>query len=93
MALVTKLDEYERFRLKRLIEELKEVKGEGTTLVTIAIKAGANVSGTLSMVKDELGTATNIKSAQTSKKRLRRLALRSIGLKKTMSPVNPLMDW
>jgi len=67
MSLVKELTNKEKFQLKRIIETLKSVKGEGTTLVTIAIKANGSVAHASSMVKDEMGTASNIKSAQTSK--------------------------
>lgn len=61
------LNDIDKFSLKRLISDLKSVKGEGTTLVTISIKAGSDCASTMIKVRDEIGTASNIKSAQTSK--------------------------
>jgi len=67
MALVETLTNTQRYELKKKIAELRSVKGEGTTLVTLAIKAGTTSVQMSSKIKDEIGLASNIKSAQTSK--------------------------
>jgi peptide chain release factor subunit 1 len=65
--MTTLLTNIQKFELKRKIQELKSVRGEGTTLVSIAIKAGTTVAFMSSKIRDEIGIASNIKSAQTSK--------------------------
>jgi len=52
----------ENYKIRNLIKKLQNIKGDGTSMVTIAIKAGASISDTNKMLTDEFGTASNIKS-------------------------------
>ncbi|KYH41666.1 MAG: peptide chain release factor 1 [Candidatus Bathyarchaeota archaeon B26-2] len=57
----------ERYRLKRVLERLSAKEGRGTELVSLYIPPGRQVSEVISMLKDEWGTASNIKSNTTRK--------------------------
>ncbi|AQM73286.1 eukaryotic peptide chain release factor subunit 1 [Noumeavirus] len=54
--------ELEIFRLKRLIKFLDSAKGSGTSLVTLALPPGEQISRAMTMLTNEHGTASNIKS-------------------------------
>ena len=56
-----------RLRLKRLLEELREVKGMGTELVTVIIPPDRQVSDVRQQLGNEAGQARNIKSNTTRK--------------------------
>lgn len=51
----------EFWRFKRLIQKVKSVKGDGTSLVSEIIPSGKNITDATDIAK-ELGTASNIKS-------------------------------
>lgn len=57
----------ERFRLKKTMETLAAKEGRGTELVSLYIPPGRQVSDVISMLKQEYGTASNIKSDTTRK--------------------------
>jgi peptide chain release factor subunit 1 len=60
-----KLTEKERYKLKRFVEELDDQRGSGTELVSIYIPKGYNIDKIRTMVTEEKGTASNIKSKKT----------------------------
>lgn len=58
-------EELERFKLEKLIEELKKKEGRGTELVTVYIPAGRPIAEVLDTLNQEYATATNIKDRTT----------------------------
>jgi len=56
-----------RMRLKLALEELREMKGFGTELVTLIIPPDRQISDARSMLQNEHGQAANIKSKGTRK--------------------------
>jgi len=58
---MTSLD-IEAFKVKRLIQYLDGLKGNGTSMITLVIPPGEQISKTSKMLTDELGAASNIKS-------------------------------
>ncbi|MFQ6009952.1 MAG: peptide chain release factor aRF-1 [Candidatus Aenigmatarchaeota archaeon] len=54
-------------KLKKLIEELQRIKGRHTELVTVYIPAGYKLVDVINQLKQEQGTAVNIKSKSTRK--------------------------
>ncbi len=57
----------EKFRLKRALETLARKEGRGTELVSLYIPPGRQISEVAAMLKQEYGTASNIKSNTTRK--------------------------
>ena len=57
----------QRFRLKRAVDTLASKEGRGTELVSLYVPPGRQVSDVLAMLKQEYGTASNIKSDTTRK--------------------------
>ena len=55
----------ELYRLKKALETLARKEGRGTELVSLYIPPGKQVSEVLAMLRDEYGTASNIKSDAT----------------------------
>jgi len=55
----------ERFKVAKLIEELKRKRGRGTELISLYIPAGRQISDVMSVLKAERSTATNIKDRTT----------------------------
>jgi len=54
--------EEKTYRLKKLIKELESTKGRHTQLVTVYVPAGYSISDISNQIKNEQGTAINIKS-------------------------------
>ena len=54
-------------RLKKLLRELRKIKGRHTELVSLYIPAGSNLADIMNQVRSEQSTAQNIKSKQTRK--------------------------
>lgn len=54
-------------KLKKLLKELKQIKGRHTELVSLYIPAGSNLVDIIAQVRSEQSTAQNIKSKQTRK--------------------------
>lgn len=48
-------------KLDDIIAELKDQSGSGTSMITLAIPAGASLAPTSQLLTKEAGTATNIK--------------------------------
>jgi len=57
----------ERFRLKRSLQTLASKEGRGTELVSLYVPPGRQISEVMAMLKNEYGTASNIKSDTTRK--------------------------
>ena len=62
-------EEYERnlemFRLKKLIQDLDQMRGLGTSMITLIINYKDQISQFSKMLVDEVGKASNIKSRVT----------------------------
>ena len=56
-----------RYRLKKLLDMLKSKEGRGTQLISLYIPPGRRISDVMSMLRQEYGTAANIKSDTTRK--------------------------
>jgi peptide chain release factor subunit 1 len=61
------MDPSERYRFKRLLEELKSKRGRGTELISVYIPQGFELAKVMEQLREELGTASNIKSKNTRK--------------------------
>ncbi len=57
----------ERFRLKRALQRLGSKEGRGTELVSLYVPPDRQISDVAAMLKQEYGTAANIKSDTTRK--------------------------
>jgi len=57
----------EQFRLKKILNTLANKEGRGTELVSLYVPPGKQVSEVMNMLKQENGTASNIKSTVTRK--------------------------
>jgi len=57
----------QRFRLKKALDTLAKKEGRGTELVSLYVPPGRQISEVVSMLKQEYGTASNIKSNTTRK--------------------------
>mgnify|MGYP000045648501 CR=1 FL=1 len=57
----------EIFRLKKILDALASKEGRGTELISLYVPPGRQISEIIAMLKDEWGTASNIKSATTRK--------------------------
>jgi peptide chain release factor subunit 1 len=62
---VDKLDDKQRYHLKKFIKELENFKGRGTELVSVYVPADYDLNKIAAHISQEQGTATNIKSKQT----------------------------
>jgi peptide chain release factor subunit 1 len=62
-----KMVEENIYKLKKLLSELRSIKGRHTELVTVYIPAGAAIFDTINQLRNEQGTAENIKSKSTRK--------------------------
>ena len=54
-----------RFKLEKMIRELKEKRGRGTELISLYIPAGRPIGDVMSVLRQEYSTATNIKDRTT----------------------------
>ena len=52
----------EQWKIRKLIQKLTAMKGDGTSLISLIIPPKDQIAKTNKMLTDELGTATNIKS-------------------------------
>ncbi len=57
----------QRFRLKKALDTLKNKEGRGTELISLYIPPGRKISEVMNKLKQEYGTASNIKSTTTRK--------------------------
>jgi peptide chain release factor subunit 1 len=60
-------DEKKRYKLKKLLSELEAIRGRHTELVSVYIPSGYSIVDVINQLKDEQGTASNIKSKTTRK--------------------------
>ena len=56
-----------KYRLRRLLDMLKSREGRGTQLISLYIPPGRRISEVMAMLRQEYGTAANIKSDTTRK--------------------------
>ncbi len=63
----TPSESYQRFKLKKVVDTLARKKGLHTELITLYIPPDRQISDVLSTLRNEYGTATNIKSKSTRK--------------------------
>jgi len=61
------MEETDKLKLERLIEELEKYRGRHTELVTVYIPSGAALINTIKQIETEKSTAVNIKSKNTRK--------------------------
>ena len=59
---MTEIDHIEFWKMKKLIKNLSELRGNGTSMITLAMPPDKSLSYVTSMLTTEYGTATNIKS-------------------------------
>jgi peptide chain release factor subunit 1 len=57
----------ELFRLKKILNTLAEKEGRGTELISLYVPPGKQISEVMNMLREEYGTASNIKSTTTRK--------------------------
>ena len=57
----------EMYEQKKKVEELKKIRGRGTELVSLYIPAGYDLNKIMQQLREEYGTAQNIKSKTTRK--------------------------
>jgi peptide chain release factor subunit 1 len=57
----------ELFRLKKTLNTLANKEGRGTELISLYVPPGKQISDAINMLRDEYGTASNIKSTTTRK--------------------------
>ena len=57
----------ELFRLKKILNTLADKEGRGTELISLYIPPGKQISEVMNMLREEYGTASNIKSTTTRK--------------------------
>ena len=63
----TKRSSLELYRLKRLVDELESKEGRATELVSLYVPPGRQISDAMNNLREEYGTAANIKSKSTKK--------------------------
>jgi len=61
------MDPVEEHRLKKIIKELKSKRGRHTELISVYVPKGTDLNLVLNQLREEQGTATNIKSKSTRK--------------------------
>ena len=64
---ISKRTSLELFRLKKTLNTLASKEGRGTELISLYVPPGKQISEAMNMLRDEYGTASNIKSTTTRK--------------------------
>jgi peptide chain release factor subunit 1 len=64
---IAKRTSLELFRLRKTLATLAGKEGRGTELVSLYVPPGKQISDVINMLRDEYGTASNIKSTTTRK--------------------------
>jgi peptide chain release factor subunit 1 len=64
-ATVSKADSVARFKFKRTIDELSRKEGRGTELISLYVPPDRKIHEVLANLREEAGTASNIKSRTT----------------------------
>ena len=67
MSAPKKRTSLEIFRLKKILNMLANKEGRGTELISLYIPPGKQISEVMNMLREEYGTASNIKSTTTRK--------------------------
>ncbi|MGC8998983.1 MAG: peptide chain release factor aRF-1 [Candidatus Bathyarchaeia archaeon] len=67
MSAPKKRTSLELFRLKKILNTLAHKEGRGTELISLYIPPGKQISEVMNMLREEYGTASNIKSTTTRK--------------------------
>lgn len=81
----------EQWKVQKLIKDLKSYQGAGTSVITMYIKAGAQIAPERQRLTDEMGTASNIKSRVNRQSVLSAITSTQQMLKKyTQTPANGL---
>ena len=62
---VEKYDSVKMYKIRKMIEELSKISGRGTELITVYIPKGKQLHEVITILKEEQGTADNIKSDVT----------------------------
>ena len=57
----------EEYKIRKAISVIEKARGRGTELVSLYVPTGRNISNVTNVLKEEQGTATNIKSDSTRK--------------------------
>jgi peptide chain release factor subunit 1 len=63
----SKKSSLELFRLRKTLQTLASKEGRATELITMYVPPGKQISDAINMLRDEYGTASNIKSTTTRK--------------------------
>ncbi|MGB9959672.1 MAG: peptide chain release factor aRF-1 [Candidatus Bathyarchaeales archaeon] len=63
----TKRTSLQLFRLKKILSTLANKEGRGTELISLYVPPGKQISEVVNMLREEYGTASNIKSTTTRK--------------------------
>ena len=58
----SEINEIEIWKIKRMINNIENLRGNGTSMISLILPKGENLDKTKSMLVTELGTASNIKS-------------------------------
>ncbi len=61
------MKEEDVLKIRKLVKELKKIRGRHTELVTVYVPAGGNLQDSINQIKSEESTASNIKSKTTRK--------------------------
>ncbi len=64
---IAKKSSLELFRLRKTLQALASKEGRATELITLYVPPGKQISDAINMLRDEYGTASNIKSTTTRK--------------------------
>ena len=62
---IEKYDSVKMYKIRKMIEELSKISGRGTELITVYIPKGKQLHEVITILKEEQGTADNIKSDLT----------------------------
>ena len=62
---IEKYDSVKLYKIRKTIEELSKISGRGTELITVYIPKGKQLHEVITILKEEQGTADNIKSDLT----------------------------
>ena len=62
---VEKYDSIKMYKIRKMIEELSKISGRGTELITVYIPKGKQLHEVITILREEQGTADNIKSDVT----------------------------
>jgi len=62
---IEKYDSVKMYKIRKTIEELSKIAGRGTELITVYIPKGKQLHEVITILKEEQGTADNIKSDVT----------------------------